>query len=97
MARDGSAIHLDRNGVVPFHHYTGITGASSKSRSADAAPRGEEIAVPVVIGLYADPGRSSQQIVLPAHGPGALTDKASNIWGQCKYRNELVVDRVNLG
>jgi len=21
----------------------------------------------------------------------------SNIWGQCKYRNELVVDRVNLG
>ncbi len=61
---------------IPFRHYTGSSSASSRSRSVEAKASQNEIAVPVVIGLYADPERNNQRLALPELGPGELSDKA---------------------
>ncbi|MCU7843220.1 MAG: DUF4150 domain-containing protein [Candidatus Thiodiazotropha sp. (ex Monitilora ramsayi)] len=61
---------------IPFRHYTGANVTLSQSRSAEAGVIQNEIAVPVVIGLYADPERNPQNLALPELGPGELSDKA---------------------
>jgi hypothetical protein len=63
---------------IPFRDYgpDGRSGKASRNRSTEAEPTGEEVAVPVVIGLYASPERDPQKLSLPWLGPGELTTKA---------------------
>ncbi|MEJ2396515.1 MAG: hypothetical protein P8Z77_17625, partial [Candidatus Thiodiazotropha sp.] len=61
---------------IPFRHYIGMSASASRSRAAEAKASSNEIAVPVVIGLYADPERNNQKLALPELGPGELSEKA---------------------
>ncbi|WP_428634289.1 PAAR-like domain-containing protein, partial [Sedimenticola sp.] len=55
---------------IPFDHL-----GLGKTRPYDAPPRGEEIAVPVVIGLYGSEARDSADLALPELGRDPRTEQ----------------------